>query len=147
MSDAILLPLFFGSVAVGVGLGVLLGDPTEWKDTTPTWLVLTAGCVGAAYLLVAAWKDELDDRETVEFMMRLVKLGAPGVALGATLVSAGWTVSNGGEPRLTGLVVAMFAVVLGVLMTLAAVARAIIKRQRQTSPAEVADGAAETSEH
>lgn len=147
MSDGTLLTLFFGSVAGGAVLGALLGYPTGWKDTTPTWVVLTAGCVGAAYLLVAAWKDELDDRETVELVMRLVKLGAPGVALGATLVSAGWTVSNGGEPRLTGLVVAMFAVVLGVLMTLVAVAVAIIKRQPQPSPTEVADGAADTPEH
>ena len=78
MSDRVLLTLFFGSVLVGLALGVLLGDPTQPKDTTPTWLLLATGCVGAAYLLVASWKDELDDRETVELMVRLVKLGPLG---------------------------------------------------------------------
>jgi hypothetical protein len=96
LSDCLLLKLFFGSVLVGVVFGALLGDPTQWSDTTPLWLALTSGCVGAAYLLVASWKDELEDRKTVELMMRLVKLGAPGVVFGATLVSAAWTVATVG---------------------------------------------------
>lgn len=130
--------VLIGGAVLGAAIGIALGAPSDWPKSSPRALVLTAACIGAAYLLLVAWEKQLPDAQTVAAMKRLVELTVPTVLLGGVWASAGMEISAGGNWNKFGTLVAMLAVTLlaVVLLRLAALHTIEHRPPLQTSGAQ-----------